>query len=91
MEINEVLDWLTPEQIIEISVEISNALNYMKEHNEKIPETIDKMDYATPLYLFAKKFGLLGADREHGLEESNAIFSVMKYVYEKIYKKLKIG
>lgn len=93
MDINEVFKWLTPEQIVEITIGIGDALNYIRENkkeNEKIPETIDKIDYTTPLYIFATQFGLASADREHGQEESNAIFSVMKYAYEKAYEKLEI-
>lgn len=88
---NNVLKCLTPEQIIEISVEMDGALSYMKDHkkkDEKIPETIDETDYFTPLYLFATHFGLASADRQNAKEESDAIFSVMKVAYEKAYKRL---
>jgi hypothetical protein len=92
MKINEVSKWLTPEQIIEIAISVGYALNHMstqKRKNEKLPETINDMDYATPLYGFAEQFGLAGADSKHGQEESNAIFSVMQYAYEKAHEKQK--
>ena len=91
MELSEVTNWLTVEQIIEISTSTADVLNSMNNNRKarkEIKPTAKEMGLETPLVIFAQKFGIANAAREHGDKESAAICAVIKEAYKNAYENI---
>ena len=89
MELSEVTKWLTAEQIIYISTSTADVLNRMnndEKARKEIKPTAKEMGLETPLLIFARKYGIANASREHGDKESTAICTVIKEAYKNAYE-----
>lgn len=85
MTLKETTNWLTAEEIIKVTVGITNALQHQNRNlkkGQKLPPTVEEMGDAYPLYAFGTLFNITE------VEKANALALVIKEAYKTAYDEI---
>lgn len=85
MTLKEATNWLTAEEIIKVTVGITNALQHQNRNlkkGQKLPPTVEEMGDEYPLYAFGTLFNITE------VEKTNALALVIKEAYKTAYDEI---